>query len=60
MTKISYWHEYNRGKKFLKYGNTKIELENQKFHSSKNPMTIGNVNIDKMFISDKFACGKGV
>ena len=43
------------GKAFLKLGD--IEIEKQKFHSSKGAIDVGNVNIDKIVI-DKFPCTK--
>ena len=35
-----------------------IEIERQQFHSSKDTMTIDAVDIDKILLSQKFACGK--
>ena len=39
-------------KKILKLG--EIETKKQKFHSSKSPIAIVDVDIDKILISDKF------
>ena len=43
-------------KQVLKFGSN--EIEKKKFHSSKNPVGIDDVNIDKIMISDASACGK--
>ena len=43
---------------FLKFGN--IEIEKQKFHSSRNPVTTDDMDINKILISDRFARGKRV
>ena len=39
-------------KKALKFDN--IELNKNEFHASKQPITLDLVNINQMFISDKF------
>ena len=43
-------------KKFLKLGD--VEIEKRKFPSSKSPIYVGNVNIDKIVMSDEFPCTK--
>ena len=42
--------------KFLKLGN--VEIEKWKFPSSKIPINVGDVNADKIIMSDKFLCKK--
>ena len=43
---------------FLKFGD--IEIAKQKSHSSRNPVTTDDKGINKILISDKFACEKRV
>ena len=43
-------------KQFLKFDSD--EIEKKKFHSSKNPMAIDNVDISKVIKSDVSAFGK--
>ena len=43
-------------KKFLKFGGN--EIEKKKIYSSKYPVAIGNVDINKIIISDAPAYGK--
>ena len=42
-------------KQFLGFSGDEIE---KKFHSSKNPIAIGDVDINKIIVSDESACGK--
>ena len=42
--------------KFLKLGD--VEIEKWKFSSSENPINVGDVNTDKIVMSDKFLCTK--
>ena len=44
------------GKEIITFSN--IGIENQKFHSRKNPILIYHVNIDRIVISTKFPLGK--
>lgn len=53
--RIFFLYEHKMGKAFLKLGD--IEIEKQKFYSSKGAIDVGNVNIDKIVI-DKFPCTK--
>ena len=43
-------------KQFLKSSGN--DIEKQKFHSSKNPIAIGNIDINKIIISDMPPYGK--
>lgn len=45
------------GKEFLKFDD--VEIENQKFHSSKREVSKNEVDIEKITISNKFSCVKG-
>ena len=50
-------YSYKRtSKKFFKFD--VIQMEKQMFHSSKRPIAIDDVDIDKILISNKFACAK--
>ena len=42
--------------KFLKLGD--VETEKWKFPSSKSPIDVGDVNTDKIVMSDEFLCTK--
>lgn len=44
------------GKEFLKFDD--VEIENQKFHSSKREVIKNEVDIEKITISNKFSCVK--
>ena len=44
------------GKQIIAFGN--IEVEKQKFHQHKNPISIYNVNIDRIAVSYKVLCSK--
>ena len=44
------------GKETITFGD--IEVEKQIFHSHKKPISIYDVNIDKIVISNKVSCGK--
>ena len=43
-------------KEIIRFGN--IELEKYKFHQHKSPISIYDVNIDKIVVSDKVPLGK--
>ena len=43
-------------KKFLKFGD--IEIVKHEFHYSKSPISIRNIGVDKLTISDKFVSRK--
>ena len=43
-------------KEFLKFAD--VEIKKRKFPSSKGPIDVGDVNIDKIVISNKFSCTK--
>ena len=45
-------------KELLKFGDVEIETNN--FHSSKSPIDMENVNIDKIVICNEFSCHKRV
>ena len=48
-------HSYNNGREFFKFGH--VEIEKQKFNSSKSVTTISNVDIDKIAMaSNNFPC----
>ena len=43
-------------KKNIKFGNT--EVEKHKFHQNRSPITINNVDIDKIVVSNKVSFSK--
>ena len=43
-------------KKIINFGNT--EVEKHKFHQSKSPIPIDNVDVNKLIISNKVSIGK--
>ena len=56
-TNAAFWHtEKMFAKEHLKFGNA--EIEKIKFHCRKRAIAIGNVNINKIIMSDEFPCSK--
>ena len=49
------WYEYKIGKNFLKFGDIKIETS---FILLKKAVSIGDVNIDKIVITEELPCAK--
>ena len=47
---------HKKSKNFLKFD--EIEIKKLNFHSSKNPRTLENLDVDKILISDEFTYGK--
>ena len=45
-------------KEIITYGD--IEIENWKFHNSKNAILMNNVDIDKIIVYNKVSCKKGL
>ena len=43
-------------KKIIKFDDT--EIEEYKFHQNKSPISINDIHINKMIISNKLPCGK--
>ena len=47
---------YKNGKKIIKFGD--IEIEKKKFHQYKSPLSINNIDINKIVVSNKVSFGK--